>query len=226
MRRWTQAKTGSGKVVLISSEPVVGKSRLAEALASQIAAEPHIRLRYFCSLHHQDSALYPVIAQMERAASFVHGETRSGGQAGQTPGTAGHHRPARRRRGADREPARAAQSLTRSAMAEAVTQMRNGLDIVTTLPDTTWRRQQELDLQVALGSALTATKGWSSATVGEALTRSRALAEQLDRSDHLVLLTATQWGFRCVQAESGRTDIPFRIAGVPLRDMIFHRLAV
>jgi predicted ATPase len=61
-------------VVLISAEPGVGKSRLAEALAERIAAEPHIRLRYFCSPHHQDSALYPVIAQMERAAGFAHGD--------------------------------------------------------------------------------------------------------------------------------------------------------
>ena len=72
LRRWAQAKGGNGRVVLISAEPGVGKSRLAEALAERIAAEPHIRLRYFCSPHHQDSALYPVIGQMERAAGFQH----------------------------------------------------------------------------------------------------------------------------------------------------------
>jgi class 3 adenylate cyclase len=75
LRRWTQAKVGSGKVVLITAEPGVGKSRLAEALAAQVASEPHIRLRWFCSPYHQDNALYPVIAQMERAAGFVHGDT-------------------------------------------------------------------------------------------------------------------------------------------------------
>ena len=74
LRRWAQAKAGSGRVVLISAEPGVGKSRLAEALAERIAAEPHTRLRYFCSPHHQDSALYPVIAQMERAAGFAHAD--------------------------------------------------------------------------------------------------------------------------------------------------------
>jgi class 3 adenylate cyclase len=74
LRRWAQAKVGNGRVVLISAEPGVGKSRLAEALAERIAAEPHTRLRYFCSPHHQDSALYPVIAQMERAAGFQHAD--------------------------------------------------------------------------------------------------------------------------------------------------------
>jgi predicted ATPase len=72
LRRWAQTRAGGGRVVLISAEPGVGKSRLAEALAERIADEPHVRLRYFCSPHHQDSALYPVIAQMERAAGFAH----------------------------------------------------------------------------------------------------------------------------------------------------------
>lgn len=70
LRRWAQAKAGSGRVVLISGEPGVGKSRVVETLVERIASEPHIRLRYFCSPHRQDSALHPVIAQQERAAGF------------------------------------------------------------------------------------------------------------------------------------------------------------
>jgi predicted ATPase len=58
-------------VVLISGEPGIGKSRLTAALSEQIGTEPHTRLRYFCSPHHQDSALYPFIAQLERTAGFA-----------------------------------------------------------------------------------------------------------------------------------------------------------
>src|SRR5438477_443316 len=71
LRRWQQAKTGEGRVVLVSGEPGIGKSRLTAALSDMIAEEPHTRLRWFCSPHHQDSALYPTIAQLERAAGFA-----------------------------------------------------------------------------------------------------------------------------------------------------------
>jgi predicted ATPase len=58
-------------VVLIFGEPGIGKSRLTAALFEQIGSEPHSRIRYFCSPYHQDSALYPFIAQLERAAGFA-----------------------------------------------------------------------------------------------------------------------------------------------------------
>ena len=61
--------------MLISGEPGIGKSRLTAALSEHIGTEPHTRLRYFCSPHHQDSALYPFIAQLERAAGFARDDT-------------------------------------------------------------------------------------------------------------------------------------------------------
>ena len=71
LRRWSKAKTGQGQVVLLSGEAGIGKSRLTAALPERLAAEPHTRLRYFCSPQHTDSALYPIISQMERAARFA-----------------------------------------------------------------------------------------------------------------------------------------------------------
>src|SRR5436190_17285430 len=75
VRRWSGAKTGEGKVVLLSGEAGIGKSRLTAAFQESLANEPHTRLRYFCSPQHTDSALYPVISQMKRAAGFVHDDT-------------------------------------------------------------------------------------------------------------------------------------------------------
>jgi len=75
LRRWRQAKSGAGRVVLVSGEPGIGKSRLTAALSAHIESEPHTRLRYFCSPHDQESALYPFIGQLERAAGFARDDT-------------------------------------------------------------------------------------------------------------------------------------------------------
>jgi class 3 adenylate cyclase len=75
LRRWTKAKAGEGQVVLLSGEPGIGKSRLTAALMERLTNEPHTRLRYFCSPQHTDSALYPIISQMERVTGFANDDT-------------------------------------------------------------------------------------------------------------------------------------------------------
>jgi class 3 adenylate cyclase len=75
LRRWLRAKSGEGQVVLLSGEAGIGKSRLTAALLEGVTAEPHTRLRYFCSPQHTDSAFYPIIGQMERAAGLVPDDT-------------------------------------------------------------------------------------------------------------------------------------------------------
>ena len=75
-RRWQQAKTGEGLAVLISGEPGIGKSRLAQTLLDErLSGEAHTRLRLFFSPHHQNHALYPTITQLERAAGFRREDT-------------------------------------------------------------------------------------------------------------------------------------------------------
>jgi predicted ATPase len=71
LRRWARAEAGDGQVVLVSGEPGLGKSRLAAALAERLRGSPCLRLRYFCSPYYQDSALYPFIDQLGRAAEFA-----------------------------------------------------------------------------------------------------------------------------------------------------------
>ncbi len=75
LRRWSKAKTGEGQVMLLSGEAGIGKSRLTAALLQRNASEPHTRLRYYCSPQRTDSALFPIISQMERAARFAHADS-------------------------------------------------------------------------------------------------------------------------------------------------------
>jgi predicted ATPase len=71
LRRWERAKTGDGQIVLISGEAGIGKSRITTALAERLHTEPYLRLRYFCSPYHQDSALFPFIDHLGRASGFA-----------------------------------------------------------------------------------------------------------------------------------------------------------
>jgi class 3 adenylate cyclase/predicted ATPase len=70
LRRWARAKAGDGQIVLISGEPGIGKSRIAAALEERLHAELPLRSHYFCAPYRQDSALFPFIDQLGRAAGF------------------------------------------------------------------------------------------------------------------------------------------------------------
>src|SRR5262249_32290550 len=67
---WKSAKDGKGQVVLLGGEAGIGKSRLCETFLTRIAKEPHITVRYQCSPHYINSPFWPIINQLEHAASF------------------------------------------------------------------------------------------------------------------------------------------------------------
>jgi tetratricopeptide (TPR) repeat protein len=87
------------------------------------------------------------------------------------------------------------QALARSATTEAAVQLWKGLDALDGLPDGPRRQQQQLDLQLALGSALIATKGHAAPEVGASYARARALAEQIDRPEYVWRAFFGQWTF-------------------------------
>ena len=71
LERWSWAKDGDGQVVLIAGEAGIGKSRLLRALREKLTDEPHIAISHLCSAYHTNSALHPIVAQLERAADFA-----------------------------------------------------------------------------------------------------------------------------------------------------------
>ena len=68
--RWEQVKEGLGQVVLISGEPGIGKSRLAQALRERIEPPRYVRIEFRCSPYYQNSAFYPVLSHLQRFLGF------------------------------------------------------------------------------------------------------------------------------------------------------------
>jgi hypothetical protein len=118
------------------------------------------------------------------------------------------------------------QAIAHSAMTEAIAQLQKGLGALADVPDGPWRRQQELDLQIALRPALAATKGYSAVDVGKTLARARTLAEQIDRPEYLVPLLYGQWAFHLVRYRAQAGAITCRPDGKARRSAKRRRSAV
>ena len=68
--RWDLAKGGEGQVILLHGEAGIGKSRVVQDFWGVVGKELRFNLHYQCSPHHTNSAFYPVIQRLQRAARF------------------------------------------------------------------------------------------------------------------------------------------------------------
>jgi hypothetical protein len=72
---WEEVKTSKSRTMLVSGEAGIGKSHLLLAFEDLLLPEQVTTVRYFCSPHHRDTPLYPVISQIERASNIVRDES-------------------------------------------------------------------------------------------------------------------------------------------------------
>jgi predicted ATPase len=106
------------------------------------------------------------------------------------------------------------QAVQRSAHTDAVRNLTAAIDLVQTLPDSPERLQRELPLQLALGSVLSAIKGWAALEVERALTRARALCEQLGNRPELFFVL---FGLFVVHYIRGELRMAYELAEQLLR---------
>jgi predicted ATPase len=101
------------------------------------------------------------------------------------------------------------QAVARSAMREAASQLRKGLDLLPSLADSSRRPRQELDLQTAYGQALIATQGYAALQVGETHARARQLCEELNWPPQFVAVLYGQFVYHLCRREDLASALDF-----------------
>jgi predicted ATPase len=84
---------------------------------------------------------------------------------------------------------------------EAISHLRIGLALLQTLPETPERVEREVDMHIALGASLIATKGYAAPEVGEIYTSARQLCEHLEDPYQLFPVVRGLWNYYLVRAE-------------------------
>jgi tetratricopeptide (TPR) repeat protein len=87
------------------------------------------------------------------------------------------------------------QAIQRSANLEAVQHLTKGLNLLATLPETLVRAQQELDLQIALGPALMATKDLAAPEVEWTYAQARTLCQKIGETPQIFPVLKGLWQF-------------------------------
>src|SRR5207249_1386321 len=92
-------------------------------------------------------------------------------------------------------------AVQRSAHVEAISHLTKGLALLQTLPETPQRLQSEVDMLIALGISLIATKSSAAPEVEQTYTRARQLCAHLEDPYQLFPVLRGLWGYYNVRAE-------------------------
>jgi tetratricopeptide (TPR) repeat protein len=117
------------------------------------------------------------------------------------------------------------QAIARGAVTEGVAQLRKGIDLLSGQPDSEWRQEQELKLQIAIGQGLMAAKGYGALEAGEPFARARQLCEQLNWPPLLGQVLRGQFVFRLIRGELEQADRhaeEMRLLGNVRNDLIWR----
>ena len=93
------------------------------------------------------------------------------------------------------------QAIQRSAHVEAISHLRQGLELLQTLPEAPDRVQREVDMLIALGASLIVTKGWAAPEVGETYTYAQQLCQHLEDPYQRFPVLRGLWSYYVVRAE-------------------------
>jgi predicted ATPase len=99
-------------------------------------------------------------------------------------------------------------AVQRSANMEAISHFSNGMKLITTLPETPERDQQEFVLQTALGPVLMAAKGWASPEVEQTYARARELCGEAEETPQLFAVVWGLWRFYLLRDDSRTAPEP------------------
>jgi class 3 adenylate cyclase/predicted ATPase len=92
-------------------------------------------------------------------------------------------------------------AIQRSAHVEAIAHLRQGLELLKTLPETSERTQREVDMHIALGTSLIATKGPAASEVEHTYLHAQHLCEHLEAPHQLFSVLRGLWNYYLVRAE-------------------------
>ena len=75
--KWQTAAGGVAQTIVLRGAPGIGKSRIVEALVEKTSVPERLVVRYQCSPHHGDLALFPAISQITLSAAIAESDSQA-----------------------------------------------------------------------------------------------------------------------------------------------------